>query len=86
MGGRVIPYAERIGAEYYNPSEDISSMENNREWIKAQMEDGCLIIDCGPAPGRALYPNPTSEYYQMELDEIGKAEYPNYIRVHIDEP
>jgi hypothetical protein len=40
------------------------------------MDEGCTIYDCGPAPGRANYPNPTSEYYQMELNEIDKRGYP----------
>lgn len=53
-----------------------------------QSSDGRRLPDnwLRTAPGRALYPNPTSEYYQMEPDEIGKAEYPNYFRVHIEEP
>ena len=31
-------------------------MENNRAWIRKQMEDGCTVYDCGPAPGRASFP------------------------------
>jgi hypothetical protein len=42
------------------------------------MDEGCTIYDCGPVPGRANYPNPTSEYYQMELNEIAKRGYPHY--------
>ena len=49
-----------------------------------RMDEGCRILDCGPAPGRTNYPNPTSPYYQMELDEIFKRGYTNYIRVGID--
>jgi RHS repeat-associated protein len=78
MQGRVIPTAERLGADYYDPPEAPPSewMENNRQWINDRMDEGCTIYDCGPAPGRANYPNPTSEYYQMELNEIAKRGYP----------
>ena len=40
------------------------------------MDEGCTIYDCGAAPGRANYPGATSEYYQMELNEIEKRGYP----------
>jgi RHS repeat-associated protein len=78
MQGRVIPTAERIGADYYDPPEAPPSewMENNRQWINDRMDEVCTIYDCGPAPGRANYPGPTSEYYQMELNEIAKRGYP----------
>jgi hypothetical protein len=43
------------------------------------MDEGCTIIDCGPAPGRKNYPKPTSPYYQMELDEIAGRGYGRYV-------
>jgi RHS repeat-associated protein len=78
MAGRVIPEAKRLGADYYDPPKAPPEqwMENNRKWINDRMDEGCTIINCGPAPGRANYPNPTSPYYQMELDEIAKRGYP----------
>ena len=78
MEGRVIPTAERLGADYYNPLDAPPSewMENNRQWINDRMDEGCTIYDCGAAPGRVNYPDPTSPYYQMELDEIAKRGYP----------
>jgi len=78
MEGRVIPKSRELGADVYDPSAAPESewMENNRKWINDRMDDGCTIYDCGAAPGRANYPNPTSPYYQMELDEIAKRGYP----------
>jgi hypothetical protein len=78
MEGRVIPKARELGADYYDPPVAPRNqwMENNRQWINDRMDEGCTIYNCGPAPGRANYPNPTSPYYQMELDEIAKRNYP----------
>ncbi len=78
MAGRVIPEAKRLGADYYDPPKAPPEqwMENNRKWINDRMDEGCTIINCGPAPGRANYPNPTSDYYKMELDEIARRGYP----------
>lgn len=86
MTNRVEPFAKKIGADTYkaDPSAPRETwMENNRSWIRKQMDDGCTIYDCGPAPGRAEYPGPTSPYYKMELDELHN--YPNYIRVWLGE-
>lgn len=86
MTNRVEPFAKKIGADTYkaDPSAPREQwMENNRSWIRKQMDDGCTIYDCGPAPGRAEYPGPTSPYYKMELDEL--RDYPNYIRVWLGE-
>ena len=86
MTNRVEPFAKRIGADTYkaDPSAPRETwMENNRAWIRKQMEDGCTVYDCGPAPGRANFPGPTSPYYKMELEELRN--YPNYIRVWLDE-
>jgi hypothetical protein len=78
MEGRVIPQAKRLGAEHYDPPDLPRSqwMEHNRQWIRDRMDEGCTIIDCGSAPGRAKYPKPTSPYYEMELREIAKRKYP----------
>ena len=77
MEGRVIPKAREMGADVYDPPTAPESewMENNRKWINDRMDEGCTIYDCGAAPGRANYPNPTSPDYQMELDEIAKRGY-----------
>jgi hypothetical protein len=85
MEGRVIPYANKVGADYYQPPDAPPTqwMENNRRWINERMDEGCRILDCGAAPGRPNYPNPTSPYYQMELDEIAKRGYSNYFPVDI---
>jgi hypothetical protein len=81
MAGRVIPAVKRLGADYYDPPylPPAERMPHNRTWINEQMDRGCTIIDCGAAPGRANYPNPTSRYYQMELDEIARRGYPRYL-------
>ncbi len=78
MDDRVIPAAQQLGASYYQPPEAPESewMENNRAWIREQISNGATIYDIGADPARQNYPLPTSEYYQMELNEIGKADYP----------
>jgi hypothetical protein len=78
MEGRVIPTAEKLGADYYRPPDAPPSewMENNRQWINDRMDEDCTIYDCGSAPGRANYPGPTSPYYGMELGEIAGRGYP----------
>jgi hypothetical protein len=78
MQGRVIPKALELGADYYDAPEAPPEqwMENNRQWINDRMDEGCTIYDCGARPGADNYPNPTSEYYQMELNEIAKRGYP----------
>jgi len=83
MAGRVIPTAEALGADVYSPPGALPEqwMQNNRDWINQMMDEGCTILDCGAAPGRANYPNPTSPYYQMELDEILGRGYSNYIQI-----
>ena len=87
MEDRVIPFAKKNGADWYKPDPNAPPsqwMENNRQWINDRMDEGCRILDCGPAPGRANFPGPTSPYYQMELDEIFKRGYVDYQRVGID--
>lgn len=87
MTNRVEPFAKRIGADTYKADPTAPRemwMKNNRDWIRKQMDDGCTIYDCGPAPGRSNFPNPTSPYYQMELDEIGLRNYPFYFRVPLE--
>lgn len=81
MQGRVIPKAKRMGADYYDPPylPPAQRMGHNRRWINQKMDEGCTIFDCGPAPGRANFPGPTSRYYQMELDEITRRNYPRYV-------
>lgn len=78
MAGRVIPTAESRGASWYNPPDAPPEqwMQNNKDWINQKMDQGCTIIDCGAAPGRTNFPNATSPYYQMELDQILQRGYP----------
>jgi RHS repeat-associated protein len=86
MEGRVIPTAQKLGADWYQPADAPPEqwMENNRRWINDRMEEGCTIIDCGPAPGRANFPDATSPYYQMELNEIAARDYALYQRINIE--
>jgi hypothetical protein len=83
MEGRVIPYAREIGADWYEPPAAPPSewLPNNRNWINGAMDEGRPIIDRGPAPGRANFPNPTSPYYKAELGEISARDYSDYFRV-----
>jgi RHS repeat-associated protein len=81
MDGRVIPEANKRGADYYHPPDAPPEqwMENNEKWINDVMDEGCIIVDCGPAPGRANFPDPTSPYYKMEREQIEKRGYPHYV-------
>jgi hypothetical protein len=78
MGDRVIPTAKSRGATWYDPPKAPPEqwMGNNQKWINKKMDDGCRILDCGAAPGRANYPGATSPYYKMELDQIKTRKYP----------
>lgn len=74
---RVIPYADRIGAQYYKPrlsSNPRNSMRNNRRWIQKQMTEGAEIVDIGPDIKRRQVRGP-SKYYEMERQEIAKRGY-----------
>ena len=75
---RIIPYAESIGAGYYSPPEAPEEMwmQNNENWINQVMDEGCKILDGGPEPGRPNFPEPTSPYYEKELEQIVKRGYP----------
>lgn len=87
MAGRVIPTAESIGAEWYKPDPNLQPedyMQANMDWINGKMDEGYCIFDCGPAPGRENYPDPTSPYYQMELDQIDQRGYDNYQPIDAD--
>ena len=83
MSGRVIPTAKANNAEWYSPpnSPPEQWMENNKNWINQKMNEGCTILDCGAAPGRASYPSPTSPYYQMERQQIQLRNYQNYKQI-----
>jgi hypothetical protein len=83
MAGRVIPTAESRGAGWYNPPDAPPAqwMQNNQNWINQQMNSRCMILDCGAAPGRTNFPNATSPYYQMELDQIQQRGYQFYKKI-----
>ena len=78
-----LPTAEAHGATFYDPPNASPEqwMQNNQNWINQKMHEGRTILDCGSAPGRINYPNPTSPYYQMELKEIQARGYQNYSKI-----
>lgn len=81
MPHRVIPYADRIGAKYYKPSPFSNPrnwMQNNKRWIRKQMQDGKEIVDVGPDMKRRQIRGP-SKYYEMERQEIASRDYTAYI-------
>jgi hypothetical protein len=88
MEDRVIPYANKVGAEYYRGAPpgtpEIGYMEHNRQAIQTAIGEGREVIDVGPHPDRVNYPAPTSPYYAMELKELSG--YPNYLRIILEEP
>ena len=74
MKDRVIPMAEKLGADYYkvrSQNED-NWLKNNMRWLNERMKEGREIIDIGPDPNR-----PTrSPYYEAEKRLLEKANYP----------
>lgn len=70
MANRVIPYAQKIGAKWFQPrgTNPANWMRNQTQWIRRQLGDpGTTIIDIGPK-GAA----PASKYYMKELEMIQK--------------
>lgn len=80
MQGRVIPYAEKNGYDYYGgtPGWVPRSLERvapnkmrkvdlwfNERWINNEMDAGSRIIDIGEPPGM-----PPSDFYNMEQQQV----------------
>lgn len=80
MGGRVIPYPEKNGYDYYSgtPSWIPRSLERvapntmrkvdlwfNKRWINNEIAAGSRIIDIGEPPGM-----PPSDFYNMEQGQV----------------
>lgn len=85
MTYRVEPFAEKIGAETYQPSRWFDDDElhllfrENIEWLMTKMDEGYLIIDIGPDPESSYYPMPKPDpYYPGELMHIFERGYPRY--------
>jgi hypothetical protein len=79
MAGRVQPYADRVGAETYQPdptSPESDWVQNQTDWINKVMDDGREIHDCGPSPNNANFPGITSPWYGIERAEIDRRQYP----------
>jgi hypothetical protein len=85
--GRVEPTAAALGAGTFSPSAPgLTTQEllaENRAWINSCMDEDITIYDCGPAPGRANYPEPTSPFYDMELGQIEARQYSKVINIDI---
>ncbi len=86
MRGRVIPWATKNGADRYRGAWTTRErrMNHKQHWIQAQRAIGRPIIDLGQDPGRLNYPNPTSRYYGLEVQEAQG--YPNYAKQSLPEP
>src|SRR5262249_33469142 len=79
MANRVQPYADRIGAETYQPDLTAPRSEweqNQRDWINKMMDDGRVLHDCGPSPSNPNFPGISSPWYGIEHGEIGARNYP----------
>lgn len=74
MVDRVIPYAKKVGAEWYKPySKNPGNwMKNNERWLNKMVKQGREIIDIGIDPVRSM----RSSYYEMELGLLNKLNYP----------
>jgi hypothetical protein len=79
MANRVQPYAERVGADTYQPDPSAPESEweqMQRDWINKQMDDGRVIHDCGPSSAYPNYPEISSPWYGIEKAEIALRNYP----------
>ncbi len=84
MRERVIPYAERTGAEYYKGTPrglrwlpQSFQVGLNRWWLRRRIKQGYDIEDIGAGRG----PLGRSPYYEGEHRTLGHHGYPRYRRV-----
>jgi RHS repeat-associated protein len=87
MQARVIPAAQKLGADWYQPpafANDAQSLAHNRYWINEMMNQGRGIVDIGAAPGRANFPAATSPWYAMEQDQVAQRAYQYYMQYSWD--
>lgn len=78
MANRVQPYADKVGAETYQPDPTAPREQweqNQRDWINKQMDDGRVIHDCGPSPDNPNYPGISSPWYGIEKGETAGRNY-----------
>jgi RHS repeat-associated protein len=75
MNGRVIPFAQQNGFDYYQPGPPGTPAENlaaNQQWLQSMIDEGRTIIDIGPGLN-----NPTpSPYYNMESSLVSENSVP----------
>lgn len=78
MGGRVVPYAERHGYDYYQGTPRLIPFRNqrldlwfNKRWIRKEMRRGSDVVDIGEPAGM-----PPSPFFDME--RAATRGYPNY--------
>ena len=79
MANRVQPYADRVGADTYQPDSTAPESQweqNQRDWINKQMDNGRKIFDCGPSPNYPNYSGISSPWYSIERQEIANRNYP----------
>jgi RHS repeat-associated protein len=55
------------------PSQEATSIAQNRQWMREQIADGQTIVDIGRHPDRVAAGEPMSRWYQAELEEIAAA-------------
>ncbi|OGX06963.1 MAG: hypothetical protein A2Z88_04115 [Omnitrophica WOR_2 bacterium GWA2_47_8] len=74
MTNRVIPFAKRIGAEYYSPTQTIQQMGGlrnalraNIDWLTGKVKSGYRVIDIGPKDKKAI-----SIFYRAEAGILKK--------------
>jgi hypothetical protein len=78
---RVMAYATAIGAEYWSIPDNYATRQANRIWINRVMDRNLAILDVGPSRHNDSYPDPSSENYLLELEEIAKRNYSKYFRL-----
>lgn len=75
MAGRVLPFANQIGAETYQPGpylNFVDSMQQQQAWIQQVASQSRAIIDIGPDLARPNF----SPYYDLETTTLEDMNYP----------
>ncbi len=78
---RVKAYATAIGAEYWDIPDGFVNEQANRVWINRVMDRELAILDIGTAQFGENYPEPSSKYYKLELEEIADRNYLKYYKL-----
>jgi len=80
---RVRPFAKQYGYECFETKSPPSQwMSENRAWFRARLGEGYTIVDLGTSPTKPNYPYISSPYYRMEIEELAKQAFSNWLPIY----